>query len=237
VTKSALTEEMVLEILPMLDRGISQKAIADYYGVSKKTISRINTGKTWSELSKRTKTLPVHNVALPPVSSPNLLLDLLDETTSIKNHFGLSFDEPIDWGYFNWYDGVHSIATDGIIAWESSDLTNFALKLAASNVLGAPIWSQDARELPTLRLKNLMTQPIGGRYIADSDAGSVVRLVAEDGNVVLLGKKYYDIANKMRFDIRQAGNLSNVVYLSRAKTKTTSDTSSVAMAAVAVIGE
>jgi len=237
--QATLTEEIVLEILAMLERGISQKAIADYYGVSKKTISRINTGETWSELSKRTaaKTLPPHDVALPDVSSPNLLLDLLDEVTGIKNHFGLSFDEPLDWGYFNWYDGLHSVATDGIIAWESSDLTTFALRLASSKILGAPIWSQDARELPTLCLKNLMTQPIGGRYLADSDAGSVVRLVSDDGTIVLLGKKYYDIANKMRFDIRQAGNLSTIVYLSRAKTKTTADTSSVVMACVSVIGE
>jgi len=237
-SQAILIEAMVRDILNMLERGISQRAIAEYYGVSKKTISRINTGETWSELSKRTvaKALPPHNVALPVIYSPNVLLDLLDEVTSIKNHFGLSFDEPLDWGYFNWYDGLHSIATDGIIAWESSDLTAFALRLASSNILGTPIWSQDARELPTLCLKNLMTQPIGGRYIADSDAGSVVRLIADDETVVLLGKKYYEIANRMKFDIRQAGNRSDIVYLSRAKTKTTADTSSVVMACVSTVG-
>lgn len=235
-SQATLTESSVKEILRLLDRGISHGAIAEEFHVSKKTISRINTGETWSDISKRTiaRDPPTHNVAIPSVTSPDKLLDLLDEVTGVKNHFGLSFDRPLNWGYFDWYDGTHSVATDGFIMWESTDLTEFALKLYGSQITGAPIFSDQARELPTFGTKALMTYAIGGRYTVDADAGGVAKLVADDGSSVMLRKKYVEIATKLRFELRQAGDRSDILYFTRAKTKTTSDTASVIMACVAV---
>ncbi len=239
-SQAVLTEAQVIEVLELLGRNVSHKAIAELYHVSKKTISRINTGETWSDVSNRNsaKEPPTHNVSIPndiQVSSADDLLDLLDMVTSVKNHFGLSFETPLDWGHFDWYDGQHSVATDGIIMWESTDLVAFASRLVKSAVTGSPIFCRDAKELPTLSIKEIMTQPIGGRYTVDVDAGGVVRLVADDGSTVLLRKKYVDIAARMRFELRQAGTSKELVYLTRAKTKTTADTSSVVMACVAVV--
>ena len=47
---SILTELQVKDIINKLSQGMSQKRIANIYGVHRTTISKINTGKYWSHL-------------------------------------------------------------------------------------------------------------------------------------------------------------------------------------------
>ena len=52
--KSILTESSVLEIVKLLDEGlVDQKYIAQLYNVNPSVISKINTGKTWYNLTMR----------------------------------------------------------------------------------------------------------------------------------------------------------------------------------------
>jgi hypothetical protein len=199
--RRTLTVAEVLEISRLLDRNISIGAIAEEFRVGHKTVARIRTGETWSEVTKRTSTVVTNNTVLP--ADP--ILDLMDEAVSVKNHFCLALDRPMDWGYFDWYDGLHSVVTDGYIFWESADLVSLALKL------------NGGKELPTFWLKDLMTQPIG-QVISNNH----------------LPNKYAAIADSMKLELRQAGTRHDIVYLTRSKTKITADTASVVIACVAV---
>lgn len=51
VVTSKLTEQQVLQVKAILiDGSLTQQQIADYYGVSQTTISKIALGKTWKQL-------------------------------------------------------------------------------------------------------------------------------------------------------------------------------------------
>lgn len=50
-TKSKLSEPIVLGICRMSEAGVSQKSMADMFGVSRQTISSILTGRTWSSVT------------------------------------------------------------------------------------------------------------------------------------------------------------------------------------------
>ena len=240
-----LTPALVLEIDALLmvrdpKVRVSQDIIAAKYGVSKKSISRIATGQTWSDVTHRNqpKETPVRDAVVPCLEIlklPEKFIDFLDDLNAIKNHFGFSFDHPLNWGWFDWADGKHHICTDGFIMWESADLVNFAQKVAQSEVNSYPVFAVQAREVGTFEIEHIMTKPIGKRYVTDLDCGGVVRLINEQNEVIYLRQKYVAMAVKMKLEIRAAGTDSRFVYFTKSRHKMTADTSSVVIACVSTM--
>jgi hypothetical protein len=234
---AVLTEANVIEILERLKQKIPHRLIAIEFGVSKKTISRINTGETWRKVSLRYGTHPPIQMVMPLAELLTEFCDLHDEITAVKNHFAFSFQQPIYWGWFESWDGLHALASDGYIIWESTDLVKYAQKLAATGLTGSPVWAEKAEELSTFELGTFMNRSIGDRfniYTSDSDA---VRCFTESGSVVLLRRKYVNVAAKMKLEIREAGSGSDAVYLTRNKPKSKRDPTSIVIAAVSTMIE
>lgn len=241
---AVLTEAQVIEILRRLNTGEFQHNIAADYGVSTKTISRIKTGETWSEVTQRFRSRnPLANAILPIVKIvplPTETLDLLDEVIAVKNHFGFSFDQPIHWGWFDSWDGLHSVASDGIIMWESADLVKYAQKLALSGVNIHPVWGDMGEELPTFDLEDILTQPVGEKFKVDMETGGAVRLSCqcdEKQHVVFLHQRFANIARRMKLDIRRAGKQEQFVYLTKLKPKSPADPMHVVIACVATMND
>jgi hypothetical protein len=218
-----LTESNVMEILDRLQGGIPHRLIAAEFGVSKKTISRINTGETWRDVSLRFGARPPAQLgSLHLVGLPTEFCDLHDEITAIKNHFALSFQQPIYWGWFESWDGLHALVSDGYIVWESADLVKYARKIAATEIKGIPVWAEKLDELPTFELEALMTCPIGEPYKVDICGGDIARLIGTKGTVIIR-QKYVNVAAKMKLEIREAGDRLDIVYLTRNKPKSKRD--------------
>ena len=176
----ALNIAQVQEIVVLLDAGISLSAIAAEYKVAPKTIDRINKGITWFEVTHRKE----------PRKEPHMIMesdDLLtkhDMRVAVNNHFG--FSGVINWGIFRYKDGLHYIATDGKIMWESRDLVKFSQDLPGS------------KELSSYSLKSIMTLPLGNVLAKPS-----------------IDKKYIDVASKMHLSFHTAGNSQDFIYLAR----------------------
>lgn len=223
---AVLTEQDVLSILNQLARGITHRSIAQAFGISCKTVSRISTGETWKEVSQRyAETHPVPILTLPAISLtalPTDFCDLMDEIVAVKNTFALSFDQPIYWGWFEGWDGLHSIISDGYIIWESIGLVDYAQKLARSPYLSYPVWAAKAEELPTFELEDIMSQPTGAILKLDVASGDTVRLAGAN-NQVFLKRKHYRAAMNMGLDIRLAGKSTDFVYLTKNKPRAISD--------------
>lgn len=236
---AVLTEAQVVEIISRLDAGEFQHIIAGDYKVSTKTISRIKTGETWSEITQRYRVKdPLAGARLPLVNVvpvPAITCDLLDKVIAIKNHFGLSFDQPIHWGWFDAYDGLHSVVSDGIIIWESADLVRYAQELAKSSVRKHPVWADLAEELPTFDIETIMTQPVMHKLKPTVEASDGAVQMTYDNRAILLHTKFVNIAQKMNLDIRLAGSSDEYVYLTKRKPKSPADPSHIVIACVAAI--
>lgn len=218
-----LTETDVMQVLERLQTGISHRVIAAEFGVSKKTISRINTGETWREVSLRYGARPPAQVGpLNLVGLSNEFCELHNEIIAIKNHFALAFQQPIYWGWFESWDGLHSVVSDGYIIFESADLVKYAQKIAATGIKGAPVWSEKLDELPTFELEALMTCAVGEPYKVDICGGDIARLIGTKGTVIIR-QKYVNVAAKMKLEIREAGDRLDIVYLTRNKPKSKRD--------------
>ena len=242
---AVLTPAFVLEINALLmvqdpKLRLSQDRIAVMYGVSKKSISRIATGQTWSDVTHRNqpKETPVRDAVVPCLEIlklPEKFIDFLDDLNAIKNHFGFSFDHPLNWGWFDWADGKHHICTDGFIMWESADLVNFAQKMSQSEVNSYPVFASKSCELGMFEIEKIMTKPIGKRYVVDLDCGGVVRLINEQNQVIYLRQKYVAMAVKMKLEIRASGTDDRFVYFTKSRNRMTADTSSVVIACVSTM--
>lgn len=237
---STLTEEKVIQILDLLKQSVPHRAIAEDFGVSKKTISRINTGETWKDVSMRynQRKLSAH-IRLPSLNITTIapeIADLIDEITAVKNNFGFDFKQPLYWGWFDAWDGVHSVVSDGYIIWESADLVKYANRLADTNVEESPVYASRAEELPTFELEDIMTLPIGDKYTIDATAGDVVRLTGHKGSI-FIRSKYVNIATRLKLDIRMAGKDGNYVYLTKNKPKSPNDPTPIVIACVVTLKE
>lgn len=216
-----LTELQVIEILDMLRDHVSHTIISDRFDVSKKTISRISDGETWREVSRHYHMCnPVNHVCLPSISPD--VCNLIDEITAIKNHFGFTFHQPLYWGWFEAWDGLHSVTSDGYIIWESTDLVKYAQKIAKSGIREPPVMADQAEELPTFELEDIMSLPVGEKYVVGACAGDVAQLIGQNFTV-LVKQRYVNIAERMRLDIREAGSRDSIVYLTRNKPKARTD--------------
>jgi hypothetical protein len=238
---AVLTEAQVIEILQRLEAGEHQQSIATYYKVSTKTISRIKTGDTWSDVTQRYRVrdpwigskLPVVRIIPTPAST----IDLIDEVVAVKNHFGLRFEYPIYWGWFNSWDGLHSVVSDGIIMWESVDLVSYAQKLAKSGINESPIWADRTDEIPTFDIEDILTHPIGKKLKIDVETGETVQLSCSNESPIYLHPRFINISKRMKLDIRQAGEQQDYVYLTKLKPKSPSDPMHIVIACVATIKE
>jgi hypothetical protein len=235
-----LLEEEVIQILDLLRQRVPQRIIAGRFGVSKKTISRINTGDTWKEVCFRyNRETPSEQIQLPFLNVTPItpeVADVLDELVAVKNHFGLDFKQPIHWGWFESWDGIHSVVSDGYIIWESRDLVKFAKRLVGTNIHEAPVYAYKAEELPTFELEDLMTMIVGEKYSIDAISGDVVRLVYNEC-AIYLKRKYVTIANSLRLDIRAAGQSGNYAYMTKNKPRSPNDPMPIVIACAVTIKE
>jgi hypothetical protein len=239
-TPTMLTESKVIQILDLLRQKIPHRVIAQEFGISKKTVSRINTGETWKDVSLRyNQRSPSTHVQLPNLNIVPIApetADLIDELVGVKNTFCLDFKQPIYWGWFEGWDGVHSVISDGYIIWESKDLVDYAKKLAATEINDEPIYADKAEELPTFELADIMTLSVGDKYTIDATAGDVVRLVGKHKSVCLK-QRYVQLATRLKLEIRAAGESDEYVYLTRNKSRSASSPLSIVIACVVTIKE
>lgn len=222
-----LTEEDVVEIWRRIENirhgnvaKDSQGKIAADYKVSKKTINRIALRETWGEVTsgiqkkeaeRRRGVIKVDTLA----SVPDHVADLCDSIYAAKTAWGLSYDLPIHWGYYDAWDGKHSVATDGIIIWEDPRLVEFALKVAETKLDDATILASNATELDTFALSSVMTRPVGSDAlkIGETAQNGISHLITPEGVVVCIQTKFVALATKHRCEFRQAGDQLDFVYL------------------------
>jgi len=235
---ATLTEPQVIEVLRRLDAGEYQHVIAKDYGVSIKTISRIKTGETWNEVTQRFRSKhPLANITQPiirlmPVKAETI--DTIDTVIAIKNHFGFDFAQPIHWGWFDGWDGLHAIASDGIILWESTDLVHYAQHLAESQIDAHPVWANRAEELPTFDLEDIMTLPVGDKFDIELEIDGIAKLTCNK-HQAFIQQRFINIARKMKLDIRVAGKQEHFVYLTKQKPKSPLNTVHVVIACLATM--
>lgn len=216
----------------------SQGRIAIDYGVNKKTINRIATGETWSDVTNKLrqdqenyrKTV-VKVDTLPSV--PTTLADLCDEAYAAKTSWCLDYERPIHWGFYDAWNGKHSVATDGIILWEDPRLVGLAQKFAESGVNEHPLLASNAEELDTFSLFTVLTRPIGQEYRLGEEFGTgITQLISPQGKVVCVRSKFVKLATKNKCQFRQAGDTLDFVYLTKSKTERSDP---VLLAAIAVM--
>lgn len=200
----------------------SQGKIGIDFNVSKKTISRIALKETWRDITDRLETqeerrhIDVGFIATLP-SIPTSLGDLLDSLVAIKNDWCLSFDFPLSWGWYDAWDGVHGVATDGIIMWRDPRLVAFAQTLAASGVNEPPILAGGAHELPTFDLIEIMERPLMAPYkVGESFNVGITSLLTEKNEVVCVQSKFVSLAERHKCQFYQAGSERHYVYLAKA---------------------
>lgn len=240
---AALTDDQVWEILIRLrkiDNGNpdvdTQIKIANDYLVEKKTISRIKTGKTWRVLKQRFDeqvNKQLGRGGLPAFTDD--ALDLIDTLGKVKAVFGLDIETPLHYGRYDWIDGTHWVSSDGVIMWESFDLYNLARNAENSGINDHPVFAGKVCELPTFRVSELMTRPLGDKFV-DQHRFSTgeVKLTGEEGQVIFLKSRYMEIIERLKLDVHVAGQDLDLVYLTQTKaTRQAEDT--VIFAAVATL--
>lgn len=223
------------------DQRLTQKSLAERFGVSMKTISRVLTGQTWRDETQINKPKEPHKKPQSiKVKAENnnteIVCSLLDELVAVKNTFAFIFDKPIHWGWFDWEDGLHCVASDGFILWESADLVDFAQKIHAAQLNCHPFYSSNAKEIGTFDLTELMTKPIGEKFTIDALCGGIVRLIGEKTKTnIFLRQRYIEQAQKHKLEIRAAGKNSGFVYFTKSKTRFSSDVQSYVIACVSTM--
>lgn len=223
-----LAEEQVIEILVRLlkiqngnPESDSQSKLAADYRVEKKTISRIKTGATWAHLHRRFFSQVAPAVAVLQKfdslqEAPEDVHRLVGFLAEAKALYGLSHDLPLHYGRYDWIDGVHVVATDGLITWEQANLFEIAIKAQTSGVIGHPIFCDKAEELPTFALAEMMTKPVGDKFVQPEDLGNGVwRLTGEEGRAIFLQERYMRLVRKLSLDVCQAGAQYEFVYLTK----------------------
>jgi DNA-binding XRE family transcriptional regulator len=257
----ALRRQQVAEIVTLLREHVEQDTIAQKFGISKKTVNRIKMGETWSSISGIPRKKPTLKPAVPlpepsiPAENERVLFlqeatkesteymaqapkefkEFVDWLIGVKNAYGFSFSRPICWGWYDWHDGVHAVATDMEIAWESQELVDYAQKAVSYNCPYSPVFSNEARELPTFSLEYLMNRPIGKPLTFVSDTGSMTSYTTSTGKLVVLRKKYVIIAQNNKLEIREAVGHTDFVYFTKNKNRSTSETATAVIAAVVTI--
>lgn len=155
-----------------------------------------------------------------------------------KNQFCLDHDKPVHFGRFDWIDGVHSVVTDGVIAWESESMFRLAAKIEATGLKKHPFFATKADELPTLEIAHLMTLPINQEFVEREDyATGVSKLISDDGRVVFLQERYMRVVDRNKFQVHLAGDQTAFVYLTKSiiKNKKTEEGDSVVISHVMVV--
>ena len=229
---ATLTEEQVIEILGMLEKRVPYAKIAERYEVLIKSISRIASGETWRSVSVRygAEHSRAHATMMPLPSKAEEFCDLCDTIVAVKQHFGFKMDQPLHWGWFEGWDGLHSVTSDGYIVWESKDLVAFAQKLVETKINDYPVFADRAEELPTFELEDLMTKGVGRSLIPTLTLGDVVK-ISNKQKELYIRAKYANIATQLRLDFREVPG-SNFVYLTKNKPKSKNDPLPVVIACI-----
>lgn len=224
--QSPLTEQDVRAIWLRLDRmrhgckDDSQRAIAEQYRVSKKTISRIATKTSWGKLTDRIdreledlhKT--VVNVIVP--STPSETAQLWNEADSIKRAFCFDVNAPLHWGMYDSWDGVQHVATDGFIAWKSVELYNLARKLHSMKINEPPFMSSESHELNTWGLALLLDTPLGVPIVNIEMTGTgVAKAPIAPFGVRYIPEALVKAAKTKKYRFYTARNRSDVVLLAK----------------------
>jgi hypothetical protein len=199
----------------------SQGEIARDFGVSKKTISRISTQETWRDVTERydyrllNEQRAITDIPTLP-SVPAELADLHDDLTQQKTLRGLSTELPLHWGWYEAWDGLHGIATDGIVLWEDLLMVELARRAHASGISDHPIYGLNAHELPTFTLIDIMCHPLGEALrVEETFSNGVAKLATADGFVVYLQDKFVRLAKDRKLSIYSADNDPSFVFLTK----------------------
>lgn len=232
-----LTHTEVLEVQSYLDMGEDKNLISKMYGVCLKTIRRIEKGETWTKVTgteKVSNTLTSTKI-VKQFTDPKTLeyFDNIDNIVAVKNHFSLSFSLPILWGQYYGWDGIHYVAGDGYILWESEDLMRFAKTIFELQTPESPFFSQKAKELPTFALERIMCAPIEGYYKVGRSINGVSELLLNRKRV-FIREDYLAIAKHHNLDIREAGAEDKFVYFTKTKSKH-KDTDAIVIACISTL--
>lgn len=224
---STLDEEkvsIIKERLARIAQGLqsdSQAKIARDFNVSIKSISRIAHGETWKHVAPRTEIpakfldMAAHfakfpdEAALPSVDPT--LIQSYNGLVTFKKSFCFDASKPLHWGWYEDRDGNKGILTDGVFV--LIDTVGELIKYVLLNNTDA---DPDAKEIPTFRLSEIMTEPLGKplTYETELSSGPVV-LVAPDGERMVIAKKFWTFAHQRRYKFHAAGERKDFIYMTQ----------------------
>jgi len=206
--------------------------IAADFKVEAKTITRIHTGKTWadvkqefeSNLQPSVRVLGVQGLISEfglTIQTKRVAINYQDEddviewTERIRSTFLFQPSNPLAYGSYDWIDGVHSVATDGIIAWDDRALADFVQRLGETGIKRPPILAHQVREIPTGRLFAMFAKPIHRVFTSREPEDLGICLQTEEGWTAYIDMRYNAIIDKHGFDVCQAGDRTDFVYLTK----------------------
>lgn len=212
---SNLTPADILEILRQRrELKTPRWKVAEDFGVSKRTITRICNGESWESIVNVSPYKPK-----PKLSRLNPLPRGYDrdhnEFVNFKRKFGFAFERPVCWGSYDSYDGKRDVVSDGIIMWHSmKGLVREAKRIAEMNDPRKPFLSDRAHELDTFEVSRLMSAPIGEPLDFDlDDLSGIIRYRTVAGRFIFIAEKFVEIAHENGYIFYEVENDPNRVFL------------------------
>jgi hypothetical protein len=201
--KAKVDEGAVKQILLRHQRGETQVALANEFGINTKTVSRILSGQSWKHVRLTDadltdgQTLTAHN-----------------EVIALKTKYGFDVERPLFWGAYDSYDGVRHVATDGVIAWISKALHDTACQYASKGFDEFPYFSNKAFELNSFEVADMMDAALGRILKPDiEDFGNLVALRPRDGEPIFVDQKFWGLAQKLRLHFYEVKNDPRRLFL------------------------
>ena len=182
---------------------LTEDQLAVKYAVSVKTVQRILSGESWSNITGLARTTrpraPIDRIY------PEYVHDALTQGAKgldiIRGYFGFSASD-LRWGMYDGWDGLGHAATDGFISWACPALCAYVRDLGG-------------KELPTFGLCAVMTASIGD-YVDTPNIDAA----------------YVALASSRGLAVREPVAMEGFLYLTKSKTKSGAEHFSVIKAAV-----
>lgn len=203
----------------------TQVQIAADFQVQRKTISRIHNGRAWPKIKAQFDAEHNRKDEISPIAFVYTFTPgehkLCATIESIKTALCLNPKKPIDYGQYDWYDGVRSVVTDGTImwdggmrVWDKQTLFDFARIVERSAVNVEPCFANKVSELPTSVVGELMTRPPGDFYeLFEEFPEGVTSYRSRSGHKVFIHDSFKPLITAQNLKIYQAGKTLDCVYL------------------------
>lgn len=213
---SNLTPADILEILRQRkELKVPREKVANDFGISKRTVTRICNGESWQSIVNVSPYKPRPKIKrLNPL--PRGYDKIHNEYVNFRRKYGFDFYRPVCWGSYDSWDGLHHVASDGIISWISKRAADEARLIAELGKPEHPFFSDQAHELDTFELSNLMNAPVGEPLVFDlNDFSGIIRYRTVAGRLIFIAEKFVEIAFEKGLTFFEVENNPDNVFVVR----------------------